>query len=68
MFSIKAKSGEDERRVEVILVEKEVMFVNVEGRIVPSLRLVHKYPSMYPVFRCDKGALKFIINGIVDVI
>lgn len=62
MFAVKTKTAE-ERKVEIILVEKEVTFATIDGIICPSLRLVHKFPSLYPVFRCDKGALKFIING-----
>jgi len=66
MTSIKTKSGEDERKVEIILVDKEVVCAVLDHLVVPNLRLVHKYPVMYPVFRCDKGALRFLINGRVS--
>lgn len=49
--------------MEIILVDKEVVCAVLGDIVVPTLRLVHKFPAIYPVFRCDKGALKFLING-----
>lgn len=65
-MSVKAKTGED-KKLEIILIDKEVVFAVVDGITCPTLRLVHKFPALYPVFRCDKGALKFIINGKEEV-
>ena len=62
LTGIKTKTG-DEKKVEVILFEGKATFVVYENLVVPSLRILHKFPMIYPVFKCDKGALKFIING-----
>lgn len=66
MTSIKTKSGDDQK-VEIIVVEKEVVCAVIADVVVPTLRLVHKFPGMYPVFRCDKGALKFLLSGTHDL-
>lgn len=34
-----------------------------EGPYLPTLRLLHQYPSMMPSVRVDKGAVKFVLKG-----
>ncbi len=53
----------DDRKAEHVLVEKEYHFISVDQITFPSLRLVHKYPNMYPKFQVDKGAIKFVLKG-----
>ena len=62
LTSIKTRTG-DEKKVEIIILDGKAVFVSTVDHVVPSLRIVHRYPMLYPVFRCDKGALKFIVNG-----
>ena len=38
--------------------------MSVEGQVIPDLKIVHKYPDMYPKFTVDEGAIKFILKGI----
>lgn len=63
LTSIKTRTGDD-KKVEVILLDGKPVLIVSDELVVPSLRLVHRFPMIYPVFRCDKGALKFIINGM----
>ena len=44
--------------------EKDAHFMNVEGFIVPDLKIVHKYPDLYKKFVVDEGAIKFVLKGI----
>merc|ERR1712232_565178 len=34
-----------------------------DGPWLPTLRLLRKYPTMMPIMRVDKGAIKFILRG-----
>lgn len=34
-----------------------------EGPWYPTLRVLHKYPSLMPKFRVDRGAIKFVLRG-----
>lgn len=34
-----------------------------DDELVPSLRLVHKYPKLFPMVRVDRGAIKFVLGG-----
>lgn len=63
LTGVKTRTGDD-KKVEVIFLDGKATFIVFEELVVPTLRIVHKFPMIYPVFRCDKGALKFIINGI----
>ena len=31
--------------------------------VIPTLRLLHRYPDMMPRMQCDKGAIKHILTG-----
>lgn len=37
--------------------------MQIEGFVVPSLRTVHAYPTLYPKFTADTGAIKFLLKG-----
>ena len=50
--------------VQVYLIDDEVRFIENRDKIViPTLRLLHKYPKMMPHMQCDKGAIKHILSG-----
>ena len=34
-----------------------------DGNVIPTLRILHKYPFMMPHMQCDKGAIKHIMSG-----
>eukprot|EP00401_Gymnodinium_catenatum_P069120 CAMPEP_0117599252 /NCGR_PEP_ID=MMETSP0784-20121206/75846_1 /TAXON_ID=39447 /ORGANISM="" /LENGTH=174 /DNA_ID=CAMNT_0005401787 /DNA_START=1 /DNA_END=522 /DNA_ORIENTATION=- len=34
-----------------------------DGPWLPTLRLAHRFPSMMPIMRVDKGAIKFVLRG-----
>lgn len=50
--------------VQLVLSNNEVVFYNQDnGPFYPTLKLLHKYPSMMPVMQVDKGAIKFVLGG-----
>ena len=51
-------------RISLVVVRDEPLFFQFrDGPYYPTLRLLHRYPSMMPVLRVDKGAIKFVFNG-----
>ncbi|XP_014669114.1 PREDICTED: malignant T-cell-amplified sequence 1-B-like [Priapulus caudatus] len=40
-----------------------LFFRHREGRYMPTLRLIHKYPFLLPPLQVDKGAIRFILSG-----
>jgi PUA domain protein len=56
-----AKGGDG---VQLIIVNKEVVFFNHrDGPYFPTLRLLHKYPTMMKRMQVDKGAIRFVLGG-----
>eukprot|EP00928_Gymnodinium_smaydae_P074685 TRINITY_DN57710_c0_g1_i1.p1 TRINITY_DN57710_c0_g1~~TRINITY_DN57710_c0_g1_i1.p1 ORF type:complete len:270 (-),score=76.76 TRINITY_DN57710_c0_g1_i1:50-811(-) len=50
--------------ITMVVVDKVPLFWQQrDGPWLPTLRLVHKYPSMMPIVRVDKGAIKFVLRG-----
>eukprot|EP00927_Polykrikos_kofoidii_P067483 TRINITY_DN62973_c0_g1_i1.p1 TRINITY_DN62973_c0_g1~~TRINITY_DN62973_c0_g1_i1.p1 ORF type:complete len:181 (+),score=29.53 TRINITY_DN62973_c0_g1_i1:118-660(+) len=50
--------------ITMVVVDKIPLFWQQrDGPWLPHLRLVHKYPSMMPIMRVDKGAIKFVLRG-----
>jgi len=50
--------------IEVVSINGIPMFFKQrDGHWCPTLRLVHKYPSMLPKLRTDTGAIKFVLKG-----
>eukprot|EP00929_Paragymnodinium_shiwhaense_P112144 TRINITY_DN80399_c0_g1_i1.p1 TRINITY_DN80399_c0_g1~~TRINITY_DN80399_c0_g1_i1.p1 ORF type:complete len:181 (+),score=43.82 TRINITY_DN80399_c0_g1_i1:96-638(+) len=48
----------------LVVIDKMPCFWNHrDGPWLPTLRLLHKYPSMMPFMRVDKGAIKFVMRG-----
>lgn len=51
-------------RIEIVLVNNEPMFFNERGGpYFPTLKLLHKFPSMMQCMQVDKGAIKFVLSG-----
>lgn len=40
-----------------------LFFQNADGPWLPSLRVLHQYPSMMPKMQVDQGAIKFVLRG-----
>jgi len=40
-----------------------LFFQHFDGPYVPTLRLVHKFPSIVPALRVDRGAIRFLLSG-----
>ncbi len=45
-------------------VDDVIQFIEIRDKgIIPTLRLLHKYPNMMIPMQCDKGAIKHILTG-----
>lgn len=50
--------------IQLITINDEILFYNQkDGPFLPSLRLVHKYPTMINRMQVDKGAIRFVLGG-----
>jgi len=50
--------------VQLVLIDGEVVFYNQrDGPFFPTLKLLHKFPTMMPAMQVDKGAVKFVLSG-----
>ncbi|CAE8603081.1 unnamed protein product, partial [Polarella glacialis] len=50
--------------ITMVVVEKVPLFWQErDGPWLPTLRVLHKYPSCMPMMRVDKGAIKFLLRG-----
>lgn len=52
-----------ENKIKMYAVNNEVLFYENFDELIPSLRLVHMYPSCFPRVQVDRGAIKFILSG-----
>jgi malignant T-cell-amplified sequence len=53
-----------ETQIQMLVVDNEVMFFqHRDGPFFPSLRLMHKYPTIMKRMQVDKGAIPFILGG-----
>lgn len=48
---------------EFISVDNETLFLKIDGKILPHLKLLLKDSSILPKVTVDMGAIKFVING-----
>ena len=56
--------GKAQDNVQLILVNNEVLFFNQHnGPFMPTLKLLHKYPTMMERMQVDKGAIRFVLGG-----
>lgn len=50
--------------IQLIIVNNEIVFYNqMNGPFFPTLKVLHKYPSMMDKMQVDKGAIRFILSG-----
>ena len=50
--------------VQLLMVNNEILFFQRKGDPwFPSIRLLHKYPSLMKKMQVDKGAIKFVLTG-----
>jgi len=50
--------------IQVIYLDNEILFIQLrDKKVVPHLRLLHKYPDIMTKMQVDKGAIKFILSG-----
>mmetsp|Transcript_9419 Transcript_9419/g.24288 ORF Transcript_9419/g.24288 Transcript_9419/m.24288 type:complete len:186 (+) Transcript_9419:120-677(+) len=50
--------------IKIYAVNEELLFFQQrDGPIIPTLRLLHKYPNLLPRMQVDKGAIKFVLSG-----
>ncbi|KAF4659330.1 Malignant T-cell-amplified sequence 1 [Perkinsus chesapeaki] len=50
--------------VQLFAVNGEVLFFQLrDGPWIPTLRTVHRFPTMMPLVRVDRGAIKFVLKG-----
>lgn len=47
----------------VVLDGKPLFFQQRDRQWVPTLRLLHEYPSMMPKMQVDRGAVRFVLRG-----
>lgn len=52
-----------EDKIQLYTVDNEVLFFQKFNELIPSLRLVHKFPEAFPTVQVDRGAIKFVLSG-----
>ncbi|QLQ81613.1 hypothetical protein HG537_0F03740 [Torulaspora globosa] len=52
-----------EDKIQLYAVDGEVLFFQKFDELIPTLRLVHKFPEAYPTVQVDRGAIKFVLSG-----
>jgi PUA domain protein len=50
--------------VNLYSIDDQILFVEIRDcPILPTLRLLHRYPFIMPQMQCDKGAIRHILSG-----
>lgn len=53
-----------EDRIQLYSLENEVvLFQHFDDDLIPTLKVVHKYPECFPKVQVDRGAIKFVLSG-----
>ncbi|ODQ79826.1 hypothetical protein BABINDRAFT_166927 [Babjeviella inositovora NRRL Y-12698] len=52
-----------EDKIQLYAVENEVVYFQQFDVLIPSLKIVHKYPTAFPRVQVDRGAIKFVLSG-----
>ena len=51
-------------QVQLLVVDNEILFFqHRDGAFFPTLRLLHRYPTIMPRMQVDKGAIPFVLGG-----
>lgn len=53
----------NEYKLDLIAVDREILFFSKENMVYPHLRLLHKYPDILPRMQVDIGAIKHVVSG-----
>ncbi|CCE64727.1 hypothetical protein TPHA_0I02230 [Tetrapisispora phaffii CBS 4417] len=52
-----------EDKIQLYTVDGEVYFFQQFDELIPTLKLIHKYPQAFPTIQVDRGAIKFVLSG-----
>lgn len=52
-----------EDKILLYSVDSEVVVFQTFDDLVPTLKIVHKYPQCFPRVQVDRGAIKFVLSG-----
>lgn len=52
-----------EDKIQLYVVNNQVLFYQQFDDLIPALRVVHKYPEAFPRVQVDRGAIKFVLSG-----
>lgn len=52
-----------EDKISLYSVNGEVILFQHFDDLIPMLRIVHKYPQLFPSVQVDRGAIKFVLSG-----
>lgn len=52
-----------EDKIQLYSIDDEVVMFQQFDEIIPSLKVVHKYPQCFPRVKVDRGAIKFVLSG-----
>ena len=56
--------GKASDNIQLLIVNDEIMFFSTkDGPFYPTLKLLHKYPTMMERMQVDKGAIRFVLGG-----
>ncbi|ODV59825.1 translation machinery-associated protein 20 ASCRUDRAFT_107246 [Ascoidea rubescens DSM 1968] len=44
-------------------INSQVVFYEYFNELIPSLKVVHKYPELFSTVQVDRGAIKFVLSG-----
>ncbi|KAI3403152.2 TMA20 [Candida oxycetoniae] len=62
LYSVNKQANEQDSDSNSNSSNEIVLFQHFDD-IVPTLRIVHKYPELFPRVQVDRGAIKFILGG-----
>lgn len=52
-----------EDKIQLYVVDNQILFYQQFDDLIPELRIVHKYPDAFPKVQVDRGAIKFVLSG-----
>lgn len=52
-----------EDKIQLYSVDNEVVLFQHFDDLIPTLKVVHKYPDQFPRVQVDRGAIKFVLSG-----
>lgn len=52
-----------EDKIQLYAIDEEVVLFQHFDDLIPSMKIVHKYPQCFPKVKVDRGAIKFVLSG-----